>query len=221
MRRRFVLLGMLGLVGFFGAVSGGSAAAPVAAGWGGAVGVSGSAALYRNSDASVLSVSCAAAGDCVAGGYYLDDGSGYHRQAFVASETNGSWGKPIEVPGTAILNRQANALVDSVSCAAAGDCVAGGVYIDSSGDSQPFVVSETNGVWGDAIEVPGTGTLSGYSVSAVVESVSCGAVGDCVAGGLYLTGSVVQAFVVSETNGVWGDAIEVPGTAALNTDSYV
>ena len=79
MRRRFVLLGMLGLVGLFGAVSGGSAAAPVAAGWGGAVGVSGSAALYRNSDASVLSVSCAAAGDCVAGGYYLDDGSGYHR----------------------------------------------------------------------------------------------------------------------------------------------
>jgi len=201
-RKGSVLLGMLGLVGLFGAVAGGSAAAP---------------ALYSNSAASVLSVSCAAAGDCVAGGYYFDDSSGYHRQAFVVSETNGSWGKPIEVPGTATLNRLANALVSSVSCPAAGDCVAGGSYTDRSGNSRAFVASETNGVWGNAIEVPGTGTLN----SATVESVSCGAVGNCAAAGLYLDGSDVPVFVVSETNGVWGDAIEIPGTATFNSDAYI
>src|SRR5438045_358698 len=103
MNRRFLLLGLLALVGLFGAVSGGSAAAPLAASWGGAVGVSGTAALTSGSDAVVFSVSCAAVGgDCAAGGYY-PDGSG-HSQAFVVSETNGNWGNPIEVPGTATLN---------------------------------------------------------------------------------------------------------------------
>ena len=143
MRRRAALLGMLGLVALFGSVSGGSAAAPVPA------------SLYSNSDASVLSVSCAAAGDCVAGGYYVLP-NGYSRQAFVVSETNGSWGKPIEVPGKGEINGNRDALVDSVSCPATGDCVAGGVYTDRNGNSQAFVANETNGVWGDAIEVPGT-----------------------------------------------------------------
>jgi hypothetical protein len=165
----------------------------------------------------VLSVSCATAGDCVAGGYYFDDSSGYHRQAFVVSETNGVWGNPIEVPGTATFNRHANALVDAVSCAAPGDCVAGGMYTGSDDNSHAFVVSETNGVWGDAIEVPGAGTLNSGG-DAGVSSVSCAAAGDCAAGGQYTDGSGhVQAFVVSEQNGSWGDAIEVPGTATLNT----
>ena len=92
-RRRVVLLGMLGLVGLFASVSGGAVSA---------VGLQPGA--LSNSDASVLSVSCAAAGDCVAGGYYVD-GLSYRRQAFVVGETNGSWGKAIEVPGTAALNR--------------------------------------------------------------------------------------------------------------------
>ena len=204
MRRRAALLGMLGLVALFGSVSGGSAAAPVPA------------SLYSNSDASVLSVSCAAAGDCVAGGYYVLP-NGYSRQAFVVSETNGSWGKPIEVPGKGEINGNRDALVDSVSCPATGDCVAGGVYTDRNGNSQAFVANETNGVWGDAIEVPGTETL----ISAAVESVSCGAVGDCAAAGLYLDGSGVPAFVASETNGVWGNAIEVPGTATINTEEII
>jgi hypothetical protein len=192
---------MLGLVALVVAVSGGSAAVPVPA------------ALYSNSDANVLAVSCAAAGDCVAGGFYVL-ADGYSHQAFVVSETNGVWGKPIEVPGTEALNRNRDALVDSVSCPAAGDCVAGGAYTDVHGNSQAFLVSETNGAWGKAIEVPGIAALT--PIGADVDSVSCDAVGDCAAGGLYFDGAV-HPFVVSEKNGVWGDAIAVPGTAALNS----
>ena len=228
MRRRVLVLGLLGLLGVSGVVSGGSAATQTGAigsvaarqsaagSWGVAVKVPGTATLNRGGNAALNSVSCAAAGNCAAGGRYKD-GSG-HFQAFVVSETNGSWGQASKVPGTATLNSGGNAVVNSVSCGAVGDCAAGGRYKDGSGHFQAFVVSQTNGVWGHAINVPGMATLN--KGIAEVNSVSCGAPGDCAAGGRYSTtpGGVqhYQAFVVSETNGTWGNAVKVPGTATLN-----
>jgi hypothetical protein len=127
-----------------------------------------------------------------------------------------NWGSAIEVPGMAALNVGGDAQVASISCARAANCAAGGFFKDGSGHYRAFVVDETNGVWGSAIEVPGMAALDlgGY---ASVRSVSCAAAGDCAAGGSYSDGSGYnQAFVVSEKNGVWGNAIEVPGSAALN-----
>ena len=48
------------------------------------------------------------------GGQYLDAFN--HFQAFVASQTGGTWGKAIVVPGTVALNRRGFAKVTSVSC---------------------------------------------------------------------------------------------------------
>ena len=174
--------------------------------WGWAVEVPGTAALNRG-DAEVSSVSCAGAGACAAGGYYTS-GSGYDR-AFVVSETHGRWGQAVEVRRTVALY-SGSARVTSVSCAAAGVCVAGGYFTDLSLDRQAFVVSSKDGRWGRAVAVPGSG-------DAEVSSVSCGAAGECVAGGRFMDAfGHFQAFVVSETDGHWGHAIKVPGTAALN-----
>ncbi len=212
------LLGLLALVGVLGIVSGSSAATPITAGWGTALEVPGSATLNSGGIANVRSVSCAAVGECAAGGRYTDGSA--NTQAFVVGETNGHWGTATEVPGTATLNSGGNAWVNSVSCGAAGDCATAGYYIDGTGYSQGFVANETNGSWSDAVEVPGTATLNS-SGDARVNSVSCGAAGDCAAGGYYRDGSDhYQVFVVNETNGSWSDAVEVPGTAALNSGGY-
>src|SRR6516162_9675591 len=48
-----------------------------------------------------------------------------------AAAPGGTWGRAREVPGTAALNH-VYAQVNSVSCASAGNCAAGGSYIDSS-----------------------------------------------------------------------------------------
>src|SRR5258708_4349742 len=132
----------------------------------------------------------------------------------------GSWGRAIEVPGLAALDKVGGAVVVSVSCGSAGNCAAGGDYWNH-GRYLGFVVSEANGRWGRAIEVPGLGALDagGYpgDGGAGVVSVSCGSAGNCAAGGSYLDQQRhSQGFVVSETNGRWGRAIEVPGLAALN-----
>jgi hypothetical protein len=186
--------------------------------WGSAIEVPGTATLNTGGTAEVNSVSCASAGNCSAGGSYTD-GSG-HVQAFVVSEKNGTWGTAIEVPGTATLNAGGTAEVHSVSCATSGNCSAGGGYRSSGGGFEAFVVSEKNGTWATAIEVPGSGTLN-TGGDAVVWSVSCGTAGNCAAGGTYYTKinpGHSQAFVVSQKNGTWGTAIEVPGTATTNSD---
>ncbi len=166
--------------------------------------------------AVATSVSCASAGNCAAVGFYSDG----HLRAFVISETNGTWGKARQVPGLGTLNKGGNATATSVSCASAGNCAAGGGYTDGSGRFQAFVVSEQNGTWRAAIEVPGLGILN-KGGDAGVNSVSCGSAGNCAAGGDYTEGSVhQQAFVVSETNGSWGKAIRVPGSGALNAGGF-
>jgi hypothetical protein len=134
----------------------------------------------------------------------------------VVSQSNGLWGAAKEVPGIGVLNQGGFAAIVSMSCRSAGGCSAGGQYTDSSQRVQVFVVSQSNGLWGPAKEVPGTAILN-QGGSAEIRSVSCGSAGDCSAGGSYVDSSQRrQAFVVSQSNGIWGPAKEVPGTAILN-----
>ena len=86
-------------------------------------------------------MSCAAAGNCSAAGGYVDNSG--HPQVFVVSQVNGTWHTAVEVPGTAALNRDGNAQIGALSCAAVGNCSAGGSYTDGSGRQQAFVVSQT------------------------------------------------------------------------------
>jgi hypothetical protein len=188
--------------------------------WHNAIEVPGTAALNTGDDAAVKSVSCPTAGNCAAGGKYCVDlcSLNSNNQAFVANEVNGTWGTAIEVPGTAALNTDGFAQVISVSCGSAGNCAAGGFYTESSVGRQAFVVSEVNGAWGSAIEVPGIAALHGGGIKAEADSVSCASAGNCAVGGNYTDSSgSLQAFVADEVNGTWSNAIEVPSTAALNT----
>jgi hypothetical protein len=182
--------------------------------WGTAAPVPHLAALNTGADAAITGMSCASAGNCTAGGFYT--GSARHQQAFVVVETKGTWQRAQEVPGTAALNAGGFAEVYSVSCPSAGNCGAGGYYTDSSGRAQAFVAGEVKGRWGSAVEVPGTAALNTGGL-AQVNSVSCASPGNCSAGGDYTDGSGhTQVFVVSEVNGTWRNAEEVPGSGALN-----
>jgi hypothetical protein len=185
-------------------------------GWGTAIEVPATDTLNAGGNAAVNSVSCASAGNCAAGGYYRDAAG--HTQGFVVSTTNGGWSgtQAFPVLGLEKLNAGGNARVSSIACASAGNCAAGGYYYDGSGRSQAFVVNAKNHVWGRAIEVPGSSSLN-LGGSAAVTSISCATAGNCAAGGSYRDGSGHdQAFVVNETTGKWGTATEVSGTAALN-----
>jgi hypothetical protein len=185
--------------------------------WGKAIEVPGLTRLSAGHGGTLVAVSCSSPGNCSAGGNYTDRSG--HQQAFVVNEKNGSWGNAIEVPRLAALNTGKDAEIMSLSCVSAGNCAAGGFYTNSSPRNRAFVVSEKNGSWGRAIEVPGLAALNNGTLAGV-NSVSCASAGNCAVTGTYDSGAPA-AFVVSENNGSWGKAIEVPGEFEIATFSSV
>ncbi len=162
----------------------------------------------------VWSVSCAARGYCAVGGYFFD--ARERNQPFVVNQVNGIWGALNQLPGSAALNTGGDSEVLTVSCAAKTTCAAGGYYENRAKQSRPLVADEVNGSWGPVQHVLG---LPAGDTAGWVDSIACGAPGDCVAGGSYDTAAGPrQAFVVNEVNGTWGKAIGVPGLSALNAN---
>jgi hypothetical protein len=180
--------------------------------WHKAMTIPGTVGLNPGGFAVVASVSCASAGNCSAGGIYTDGSK--HVQAFIVNEVNGTWHHAIKVPGTTALEQGGGAGLNSVSCASAGNCSAGGYY-----NSGAFVVNEVNGTWHHAIKVPGTVAVDQYSVGGVA-AVSCAAPGNCSAGGTFRSPrdplQKEDTFVVNELNGTWHTATAVPGLARLS-----
>jgi hypothetical protein len=164
--------------------------------WHHAIKVPGTTALERGGGAGLNSVSCASGGNCSAGGYY-------NSGAFVVNEVNGTWHHAIKVPGTVAVDQYSVGGVAAVSCPAPGNCSASGTFRsrrDPNGHLDAFVVSEVNGTWHTATPVPGLAHLS-HAGSGIFYALSCGAVANCSAGGLYTfadNSADEQAFLVSE-----------------------
>jgi hypothetical protein len=130
-----------------------------------------------------------------------------------------AWGgrRAKEVPNTATLNAGGAAAIESVSCPPAGGCTAGGYYSDSSGIQQPFVVSQVNGTYGQAEEVPGIATLN--TLGAQIDSLSCASAGNCSAGGWYSDSSGhEQVLVDSQAGGARDQAEESPAPTLSSSD---
>lgn len=177
--------------------------------WHDAIPVPGILALNTGKNGFISSVSCARPGDCSAGGRYVSNENG--ARAFVVDEVNGVWHKAITLDVTGLADVE----VSAVSCAAPGNCSAGGIYStvgSSAGLDGTFVVNEVNGSWQDPIDVPGK---SIFIYGAWVQSMSCASAGNCAVGGWYLDGAdQFQPFVDSEVNGTWQSYLTVPGAAA-------
>src|SRR5260370_31597202 len=90
--------------------------------------VPGLGALNTGGAAGVVSVSCASASNCAAGGRYVE-GHG-HAEGVVVSERNGVWRQAMKVAGLGALNTGGDAGVRSVSCASPWTCAAVGYYAE-------------------------------------------------------------------------------------------
>jgi hypothetical protein len=169
-----------------------------------------------NPGASLTTVSCASPGSCSAVGGY--EGAGV-TQAMVVDEASGTWGaaQNVALPGDASATHPLPAL-NSVSCAAAGECGAVGHYTDNANHKQALTVDETSGTWGAGRELtPPAGAAT--NPLADLASVSCGATGTCLAVGAYTDSAAGhQALVATESSGAWGAGQNVTLPADAATD---
>src|SRR5947209_5643317 len=135
-------------------------------------------------------------------------------EAFAAS-----WATGVEASAPAGAGPDPGVALSSVSCPAAGDCSAVGSYLDSSGNRQGLLLTESAGTWTTGVEAllpadagsnPGGGPIS----------VSCAAAGYCSAVGNYVDSSGnVQGLLLTEAAGTWatGEEATPPADALSNT----
>jgi hypothetical protein len=166
------------------------------------------------------SVSCTSPGDCTALGTFGGLDSDHQ---MVAEESDGLWGPASELP------EPAGADVGSLTCTSAGNCVAVGyldLVCDGAGnclppwatqgvtypieEDQPLVVTETGGVWAwpSEIALPLNATPAGGpdGQPVALNAIACASAGNCVAAGEYSTALGSLPLVVTESDGVWGQA---------------
>lgn len=169
--------------------------------WGGATVLAPPVTAAKLAAGKLVSVSCSAPGDCLAGGY---DSTDYQAtEAEVIEETNGTWGAPMLIPGASAFDQ-----VESVSCTAPGDCVAG--LGSTHTGSAAALATESGGTW-SVQSVPGLSALAENQEYSSIRSVSCPSAGDCTAAGEFtVLGSVARLFVLTEQDGIWGQATELP-----------
>lgn len=161
-----------------------------------------SVGLPAGSTAGVLeAVSCPAAGSCTAVGQSSGGADPNDLKPMAVTESGGVWGqgatvaRPVGATATTLLG---------VSCPTVGSCVAVG-YEQAPGayyvPKVPVVAVETDGTWGATFPIapPGGATY------AVLDGVSCPAVGSCVAVG----GDESGPFAAAETDGTWGAAVQI------------
>ena len=211
---------MIGLVSIaiFGTASTDSSASPPTSKvlWGTAMEIRGLPTRNLLFGSDLFSVSCASVGNCSAGGNYALNAK--RSQAFVVDESHGVWGKAQAVPGFTPRDASENTQVSVISCPSAGNCSAGGIYSVRDNNTLIFVMSEKNGTWGHAIEVPGSARVDSGG-GGFITTISCPSVGNCSAGGILpvaYSSTISGAFVVDEANGVWGKALELTGPQSFN-----
>jgi hypothetical protein len=187
-----------------------------------ALGVSPSGAFAA---ATPDAISCSGANSCAVGGYVSDDSS--DTAGYIYGEVGGVWEPAsLETSTTPVgQNYQFSGVVSTVSCPAAGSCMAGGYYQDANGTQQALLVTQSGSTWGEE-EVPGTASLNvtggiafagGITLGAALTSISCVSAGNCTAIGYYGDATAVeQGFVANESSGTWSLAAPLPGLAALN-----
>jgi hypothetical protein len=162
-------------------------------------------------------VSCPASGTCVAVSEY-EDSSG-DGQAMAVNESGGVWGGATQIttlPPNAATTGLFSSL-ESVSCPASGSCAAIGWYIDSAAKEQMMAVTETGGAWNQASEIALPANAAANPNARLV-SVSCPAVGSCVAIGSYADSSEkMQMMATTESGGVWSGASQIPMPAGATS----
>jgi hypothetical protein len=168
-----------------------------------------------NPGVSLASVSCASNGNCTAVGAYS---ASSNAEGLLLTETSGTWGTGVEAGLPSDHATLSGVMLNSVSCASAGNCSAVGTYFDNTANpnGQIVLLDESSGSWGTGVEATLPSQPSSGPGFASAKSVSCASAGNCSAVGTYLDGSgIQQGLLLTESSGNWQQGAEagLPGDA--------
>jgi hypothetical protein len=175
-------------------------------------------------ESRLSTVSCSAAGTCVAIGFYEDAGGNAH--GLIETLSGATW-TPLDapVPADAATGASFDAFLQSVDCLTAQSCVAVGDYQGTSGSGGEFGLfdTETNGTWAAQAAPQPSAAAATQQVS--LSGVSCSTPGPCAAIGHYVVGSgpsnTIPSFLLQQSAaGIWSaEDAPLPSDAATGTSA--
>lgn len=174
---------------------------------------------WAGQPSSVLGVSCASVGNCVAVGWYYALNGEPSLQGLIETEIDGVWSaSQAPLPQDAVGSGGSGTSITNVACPSAGNCTAIGMYTSSQGNAagqRGLLLDESNGVW-SATPAPLPGD-AGTNNQLRLSSLACSSAGNCAVVGTYDDGSAVRHWLVlTEGGGTWtADAPQLPGSIAL------
>ena len=192
------------------------------ANWGTGVELAPPANAAEDPEARLRHLSCPSAGNCTAVGSYdmppEHEEEPPREQGELLSETDGRWEPAVEarMPANAASDPLVERFGDgALSCPSVGNCAAVGEYRDTAGNEQGFLMNETDGTWGTAVEAPLPANV-GSRPQVALDRLSCPSAGNCTAVGNFTEPSSKgwQGFLVSEAAGTWSTAATVPSLPA-------
>jgi len=182
-------------------------------------------------EANLQAVACTSTTVCVAVGYYNPTNG--DRLPLIDVLTGTTWSAvPVTLPiGPPAAFPNPEVEVPSISCPAAGSCVAVGAYdtVTSSGNALVTGLILSQGATGwTTSEAPLAGLSPGANTSSVaglldaLQSVSCTAVGSCVAvGGYKDTNPYYQGLIETLSGSTWTAQTAPTSPLVTATDPYV
>ena len=176
----------------------------------------------QGSGATVSSVSCGSAGNCVVTGRYDSTPEEPYDPAFrpfVVTTANGVPSVAATIPGISNL-----AVTTSIDCASAGNCTVAGFSSFAAGTTSIFTSTLANGTWSNATPISGASTTldlsqvwQWYQVPNTLSTqLSCPSVDNCtISGTIRNASNVDKTYIASQSNGAWSTAAEVPGISSV------
>jgi hypothetical protein len=163
-------------------------------------------------------VSCWSAGNCTVVGQYEDSSNNF--QGFVESESSGNFQPATELVLPSNANSTApDAALNAVSCWAASDCSAVGIYTDMAGNQQGLVASESIAGFSQGVEVAAPGNAAS-NPQTYLAGIGCVASGSCTGVGDYSDGNGNDQLLVASGNGpTFTQSAEVPAPANANAQA--
>jgi endoglucanase len=167
--------------------------------------------------AGLNGVSCPAIGSCAAVGYNNPSGS---QQGLIETLASHTW-TPAEAPVPANASSSPETYLNSVTCPAAGSCLATGDYVDAANGVQPLIETLASGTW-TPTELPQPGSASA-TPNASLFAVTCPAAGSCTAAGYYTdSGGNLQPLIETLSGGTWTAAkAPLPANAASDPFAFL
>ena len=177
-------------------------------------------AAASNPAAALNAVSCSGTSSCVAVGGYSDINS--KAQGLIETLSGGSWSGSTAPLGANPNSSTPNVNLYSVSCPAAGSCVAVGTYYDTSSYRQGLIdVLGSTGSWtGLVAPLSGLSPSAGANAAVKLRNVACADSSSCVTVGNYDDLSGLQQGLI-ESKAIFVQSNPSPAPTAVATATFV